>query len=141
MPLNLLDLSIIAAYILIILAVGFYVGKNEKLDDFLVNRRKTKLVLLVTSLVSSTAGAGFIFGAASAAYQSGISFGITLTLLYVPGLILVGYFAPKISKFGRKYNAHTIGDFFAIRYSNRVRIIAAVTFVRCIHIDNALFLK
>ncbi|MFA4820300.1 MAG: sodium:solute symporter family protein [Candidatus Aenigmatarchaeota archaeon] len=126
MAVQFLDLSIIVAYILVILAVGFYVGKNEKLDDFLVNRRKTKLLLLVTSLVSSTAGAGFIFGAASGAYQSGMSFGITLTLAYVPGLILVGYFAPKINKFGRKYNAHTIGDFFAIRYSNRVRLIVAL---------------
>ncbi|MEK6967389.1 MAG: sodium:solute symporter family protein, partial [Nanoarchaeota archaeon] len=104
----------------------FYVGKNEKLDDFLVNRRKTKLLLLVTSLVSSTAGAGFVFGTASGAYQSGMSVGITLTLAYVPGLIMVSYFAPKINKFGRKHNAHTISDFFAIRYSERVRIIVAI---------------
>jgi len=126
MPLTLLDLSIIAAYILIILAVGFYVGKNEKLEDFLVNRRKTKLVLLVTSLVSSTVGAAFVFGIASGAYQSGMSLGITLVLVYIPGFMLVSYFAPKINRFGRKYNAHTISDFFAIRYSNRVRAIAAL---------------
>lgn len=126
MPINSLDLSIIAAYILIVLAVGFYVGKNESLNDFLVNNRKTKLVLLVTSLVSTTAGAAVVFGAASAAYQSGISFGITLTLAYVPGLMLAGYFAPKINRFGREHNAHTISDFFAVRYSDRVRIIAAL---------------
>jgi len=121
-----LDLAIIVAYIVVILAVGFYVGKKEKLDDFLVNRRKTKLMLLVTSLVSSTAGAGFIFGTASGAYQSGVSIGITLTLAYVPGLILISYFAPKINKFGRKHNAYTISDFFAIAYSEKVRVIVAI---------------
>lgn len=138
MVVSFFDLSIIVVYILVILAVGFYVGKNEKLNDFLVNRRKTKLLLLVTSLVSSTAGAGFIFGTASGAYQSGMSFGITLTLAYVPGLILVGYFAPKINKFGRKYNAHTIGDFFAVRYSSRVRLITALMTIIAFFIYTAL---
>ncbi len=122
MSLSVLDLAIIVTYIVIILAVGFYVGRNERLEDFLVNRRKTKTLLLVTSLVSSTVGAGFILGIASGAYQSGISVGITLTLAYVPSLVLIAYFAPKINAFGRKYNAHTFNEFFAFRYSDRARI-------------------
>ncbi|MBI4170461.1 MAG: sodium:solute symporter family protein [Candidatus Aenigmarchaeota archaeon] len=126
MALSTLDLTIIIAYIFVILLVGFYVGRREKLEDFLVNRRKTKLLLLVTSLVSSTAGAGFIFGTASGAYQSGISIGITIALAYVPGLLAVSYLAPKINAFGRKYDAHTIGDFFGMRYSKRVRVITAL---------------
>ena len=125
MTLASVDLAIIIIYILAILLVGFYVGRKENLEDFLVNRRKTKLVLLTTSLVSSLVGAGYIFGTASGAYQTGVSIGITLTLAYVPGLVLVSYFAPKINKFGRKYNAHTIGEFFAVRYSSRVRVIIA----------------
>ncbi len=126
MPVTSLDIAIIAAYIIGILAVGIYVGKEGTLADFLVNKRKTKLLLLVTSLVSSTVGAGFILGTASGAYQSGISIGITLTLAYVPGLLLVGHFAPKINRFGRKYDAHTISDFFGLRYSLRARLMAAL---------------
>lgn len=130
MDLAFADLAIIIIYIISILFVGFYVGRKERLEDFLVNRRKTKLLLLTTSLVSSTVGAGFVFGVASGAYQSGISLGITQTLAYVPGLVLAGYFAPKINKFGKRYNAHTIGDLFSVRYSDRVRaIVALVTLV------------
>lgn len=126
MPLNPLDLAVIIIYITVILAVGFFVGRRESLEDFLVNRRKTKLVLLVTSLVSSTVGAGFVFGTAAAAYQTGISFGLTMFFANVFGLLIISYFAPKINKFGRENNAHTIGDFFAEKYSEKVRLLVAL---------------
>lgn len=121
-----IDWIIILVYLGLMLLVGFLVGKKESIEDFLVNSRKTKTALLVFTIVSTSVGMGAFLGTASSAYQTGISYGLTVFLASIIGLIFVALFAPKIKRFGDKHNAHTLGDWFGIRYSKNNRILVSL---------------
>ncbi|MEX0930049.1 MAG: hypothetical protein WDZ79_00045 [Candidatus Paceibacterota bacterium] len=98
MNISSLDLSIIIVYILVVLAVGYYLGRKEGADSFFVNNRQTKLWLLVFTALSTSVGAGTVIGVAGAAYDTGISFGLTFMLVSAIGWWVAGYLAPRIKK-------------------------------------------
>ena len=125
-----IDLLIIVIYLLVILAVSIKLSLKETLDGFFVNNRKTRTVFLVFSIVSTTFGAGALIGLAGAAYSTGISFGISNLVTVILGFTLLALIAPKIKRFGDKFGAHTIGDFFAVRFSHRARLlVSALTII------------
>jgi solute:Na+ symporter, SSS family len=119
------DLLVIVVYLLFVVGVVSWIGAKINLEGFLVNSRKTPSFLLIFSVVSSTLGAGAIVGVAGAAYSTGISFGISTIVTVIVGFLLLAWIAPRIKEFGDKHNAYTIADFFAVRYSQRVRYIAS----------------
>ena len=114
---------LLVIYLLVILAVSIKLSLKETLDGFFVNNRKTRTVFLVFSIVSTTFGAGALIGLAGAAYSTGISFGISNLVTVILGFTLLALIAPKIKRFGDKFGAHTIGDFFAVRFSHRARLL------------------
>jgi solute:Na+ symporter, SSS family len=121
-----IDLIIVGIYLLVMLTVGFFVGRKEDLEGFLVNNRKTKTALLIFTIVSTSVGMGALIGISSAAYQTGISYGLSAILAGFFGLLFVALFASKIKKFGDEHKAHTIGDWFGIRYSNKNRLLVGI---------------
>ena len=123
---SLIDLLIISVYLFIILIIGFLVGKKENLEGYLVNNRKTKSILLVFTIVSTTVGMGVFLAISSASYKNGISYGLTVMLASVLSMFLVAYFAPKIKRFGDKYKAHTLGDWFAVKYGKKNRLLVSI---------------
>lgn len=74
---QLLDLLIIAVYLAGLVYVGCWVLRKGSLEEFLVNDRKTKLFLLVFTIISSNVGMGTFLGLSSAAFETGISYGLT----------------------------------------------------------------
>ncbi len=124
--LNTIDYLIIIIYLFTVLVVGLVVGKRENLEGFLVNNRKTKMFLLIFTIVSTGVGMGTFLGISSSAYQTGISYGITIILASIFGVLLIALFAPRIKNFGDKYGAHTLGDWFGIRYSKKNRLLVAI---------------
>lgn len=123
--LNLLDIIIVFAYLFIILIIGFSVGRKETLDDFFVNSRKTKLWLLVFSIISTNFGAATYIGITSAAYDTGISYGLSVMFIVVAGFFLTAIFAPYIKNFSDKHQLYTLPDFFEKRYSQRNKILTS----------------
>ena len=121
MNISFLDISVLVVYILAVLALGFYLSKKEGAEGYFVNNRKTKLLFLIFTALSTSVGAGTVLGVASASFQTGISFGILFMIASALGWALMGYLAPRIKKFGDEQKAYTFGDYLAHQYSDRAR--------------------
>lgn len=121
---NSIDLIIVFVYILLLFGVGIFVGLRENVEDFLILSRKAKFPMVLFSIVSTWVGVGVIVGTSASGYDTGISLGITALSGGLVGVIAAAVFAPTVKRFGDRFNAHTIGDFFIIRYSRSSQIIA-----------------
>lgn len=126
---NTVDLIIVFAYIILLFIVGIFVGLKENIEDFLVVARKAKLPLVLFSIVSTWVGVGTIVGTSASGYDTGISLGVTAVSGALVGAVAAALFAPTIKRFGDRFSAHTIGDFFAIRYSRNNQLIAGAVVV------------
>lgn len=124
-----IDLMIVGAYVLALFATGTIVGMRESVEDFLVLSRRASVLLVMFSVVSTWLGVGVIAGTAAAAYDTGISFGLTGMAGTLIAILAAAFFAPVIKRFGDAYQAHTLGDFFGIRFSRHTRVAAAVVIV------------
>src|SRR3972149_10226576 len=102
MSISTLDIGIIFVYVLVMLGIGFFLGRKEDSEGFFVNNRKTKTFLLIFTALSTSVGAGSILGVASAAYTTGISFGLSFAILSLLGWMLIAWLAPRIKSFGAK---------------------------------------
>jgi solute:Na+ symporter, SSS family len=124
-----LDTAIIVGYVLAQFCFGVWVGIGQTADDFLVLSRRAKGVMILFSVVSSWVGVGVIVGTAAAGFDTGISFALTGSLGALVAVSSVALFAPTIKAFGDRFGAHTIGDFYAVRYSSVARALAAAIIV------------
>src|SRR4030042_345300 len=115
------DIVIILTYLTICFAVAIWLGRKSTLDSFLVAGRNFSTVLLVFTTLSTMVGLSTVLAASSATYSSGISYTVMAAILIMLGYALIWLFAKKIKIFGDKYKAHTMGDFLAVRYSQRAR--------------------
>jgi len=124
-----IDLIIVFGYLVLLFAVGIFVGLRETAEDFLILSRKAKLYLVLFSVVSSWVGIGTFVGTAAGGYDSGISVGVTAAVSALVGVVAIGLMAPTIKKFGDKFHAHTIGDFFRVRYSKSNQALVGVIII------------
>ncbi len=120
------DLIIIFTYLACMLLVATLVGRKETLEDFLVNRRRTKAAFLIFTVISTNVGAGTLVAVSSAGYTSGLSYALMGAIGAFVGFIIVALISPKIKNFGDKTKAHTLGDFFGERYSLSTRILTGL---------------
>lgn len=124
-----IDLVIVLAYVGGLFLFGMLVGLRETAEDFLILSRRANVVLVLFSVVSSWVGVGVVVGTTAAGYDSGISFALTGA---VGALVAVGaasIIALRIKAFGDLHRAHTLGDFFGIRYSRAARIASAAVVI------------
>lgn len=124
-----IDFIMLAAYVLFILYIGIRASKREHLEGYLANNRNTKLFLLALSNIATAIGAGAIVGVASAAYTTGISYGLVVLISNVVGACFFIWVAPKIKAFGDKHRAHTTGDMMAHRFGKWTRYTYATAYV------------
>ncbi len=120
-----IDLAIVLAYLLGLFGWALYIGRKETAEDFLVFSRRAPFLLVLFSVVSTWVGVGTTVATAASAYEKGISLGITAVAGGTLGVIGAAWFAPRLKQFGDKFSAHTIGDFFLIRYSEAARTTAS----------------
>jgi len=123
------DVLIILVYLMGILAFAVIIGRAVDLEGFLVNNRRTRTVFLIFTIVSTNVGAGTYLGVASAGYESGISYAIMGTAVAIFGFCLTAWLAPRIKQFGDRWKAHTLADFYSVRYGSAARLIVAFVIV------------
>jgi solute:Na+ symporter, SSS family len=121
---NSIDLIIVSAYLIGLFGWAIYIGLGETAEDFLIFSRRAPFILVLFSIVSTWVGVGTTVVTAASAYETGISLGLTACIGGICGAIGAAVYAPQLKAFGDKYNAHTIGDFFRIRYG-RISALAA----------------
>ena len=124
-----LDFIILILYILLVLFIGIKASRKEHLEGYLTNNRKTKLFLLSLANISSLVGAGAIVGVSSAAYTTGISYGLIVLISMIVSAILFIFISKKIKSFGDKHKAYTIGDFFQHRFGRSSQHLFAIFYV------------
>ncbi len=136
--LSVIDYAIIFVYLAAMLFLSYKLSAKESIEGFFVNNRKTKTAFLIFTFLSSSIGMGVILGGASAGYETGISFPLLMTFTGITSMVFIMLFAKKIKRFGDKKNAHTIADFFAFRYSEKNRLLAASITLVTYFVWNAL---
>jgi solute:Na+ symporter, SSS family len=124
-----LDVIIVCAYIVAMLAFGMAIGIRETAEDYLILSRRAGFLLVIASVVSTWVGVGMFVGTTASGYETGISLGFTGAVGALTAVITAALFAPRIKAFGDRYQAHTLGDFFRVRYSLAAARAAAVVVV------------
>ncbi|KKT90520.1 MAG: Na+/proline symporter [Candidatus Jorgensenbacteria bacterium GW2011_GWA2_45_13] len=118
-----LDLWIVGIFFLIIFAIGVFERKKLTIDDYWVNSRKTKKLIIVATVASTYLGVGAIIANAGVAFSGGgLATFVLIASFFIYFLIFSKFFAPKIKEFGDAHNAYTLPDFLEHRYSKRTRV-------------------
>ena len=120
---NLIPLSIIATFLLGVIAVGKLASRKIKTsDDYMVAGRGTGLPLIVGTLFATFWGGGVIIGATGAAYNDGI-FGVVEDPFAAGlSLILVGLFFVKPL---RSLNIRSVGELYNRRFGDGTGYLAS----------------
>lgn len=114
---NTWDIIIVVIYLIALFAWAIHIGLKETSEDFLIFSRKAPFLLVLFSVVSTWVGTGTTVATAASGYDTGISLGLTAAVGGLFGVVIAALFTSQLKWFGDKYKAHTLGDFFLIRYS------------------------
>jgi len=129
MNISSLDLGIIGVYLLGIFLLGIILSRKETSEDYFVNSRKTRFWLLIFTSISTSIGAASFIGIIGSAYDTGISLGISFMILSALGWFIMAWLAPRIKQWADENRAHTMGDFFASKFSERTGKIAGIVII------------
>lgn len=120
-----LDIYVIIGYFIVLLGVGFYMGRKIKTsEDYMVAGRSLGFPVLLGTLIGSAIGAAATFGKAGKAYEVGYAIFIA-SLAYMLGYIAMCFLAPKL----QKAQLDTIPATLEQRYGKSMRIVAAIVLV------------
>lgn len=121
-----IDIMIVGMYLAALFAWAIYIGLRETAEDFFVFSRRAPVGLLSFSIIATWVGVGTTIATASSAYQTGISLGLTAASGGLLGAFSAALIAPGLKRFGDRYNAHTIGDFLAVRFAEHTRVVGSL---------------
>lgn len=105
------DYIIIALYFAIILIVGFWTGKDQNKEDFLISGRQLKTLQATTSIFSSRIGAAILLTYTALVYLYGLG-AYWYFIGSVFGLFVFYFFGKKVKKLGDEQQFYTLPDFF-----------------------------
>lgn len=121
-----IDYVLIFIWLFFAFIIGFLPGKGADYKGFWLNSKKTKLNILIFTIVSTQIGGGTIVGIASSSYSSGLGFGIVALLSTLVGFIVIGLFAEKIKRLADEINAYTLADIIGHFYGKTVKILTSI---------------
>ena len=123
--LNILDLIIVGAYLLAMIAIGVYSVKRIKNagDYFVAGHSFGPMVLMATVCATIIGGSG-LMGRAGVAYSSGFK-AILTAVPYLLGMFIFSAISGRISAIGMKYQITSIPELFEKRFGKTAKIILA----------------
>ncbi len=123
--LHMLDLIIIAAYLLLMVLVGVYSVKRIKNsgDYFVAGRSFGPMVLMATVCATIIGGSG-LMGRAGVAYSSGFK-AIMTAIPYLLGMFIFSGIAGRISRVGTQFNLTSIPELFERRFGKTAKVLLA----------------
>jgi len=124
---HIIDILIIAVYLLVILGVGFYFfRKNKDIDEYFVGGRKLSSLHIGLSVVATDVGGGFSIGLGGLGFIMGVS-GSWLLFTGLVGAWVSGIFLiPLVSKVARERNFFSFPQFLEYIFDKRVAMIAGI---------------
>lgn len=106
-----LDYVFISVYFIVILIVGFWSGRKEEREDYLIGGRKLKSFEATTTIFSSRIGAAILLTYTALVYLYGLG-AYWYFIGSVFGLFVFYFFGKKVKKLGDKQKFYTLSDFF-----------------------------
>lgn len=106
-----LDYIFIVIYFIIILIVGFWSGRKEEKEDYLIAGRKLKSFEATTTIFSSRIGAAILLTYTALVYLYGLG-AYWYFIGSVLGLFVFYFFGKKVKKLGDEQKFYTLSDFF-----------------------------
>ena len=121
--LHAIDLGIIAAYLIAMVAIGVVVVKKvQSTDDYYLGGRSFGPLVLMATVCATIIGGSGLMGRAGVAYSSGFK-AIMTALPYLLGMFIFSGFAGRISAVGTTFNVTSIPDLFEQRFGKTAKVI------------------
>ena len=121
--LHAIDLGIIAAYLIAMVAIGVVVVKKvQSTDDYYLGGRSFGPLVLMATVCATIIGGSGLMGRAGVAYSSGFK-AIMTALPYLLGMFIFSGFAGRISAVGTTFNVTSIPDLFEQRFGKTAKMI------------------
>ena len=121
--LHAIDLGIIAAYLVAMVAIGVVVVKKvQSTDDYYLGGRSFGPLVLMATVCATIIGGSGLMGRAGVAYSSGFK-AIMTALPYLLGMFIFSGFAGRISAVGTTFNVTSIPDLFEQRFGKTSKVI------------------
>lgn len=126
-----LDLAVIAAYLLGVVAVNRHWASRVDFSAWLTSRNSIGLGFLVFTVVSTNVGAGTIVGTAGATMHAGIGLGVTYGVGVMIGFWIMAAVTARVRSIAPAGERSSFSEFFRRRYSRSVGMAvgAAIAFL------------
>ena len=123
--LSVLDLGIIALYLVSMVVVGvWFVRRIKDTGDYYVAGRSLGPLVMMATVCATIIGGSGLMGRAGVAYSSGTKAVLT-AIPYLLGMFIFSGIAGKISDIGMKYDVTSIPDLFERRFGKTAKILLA----------------
>ena len=119
-------LIVFLIYLSLMFLIAWYFSRNETLEGYFINKKKTGLWLLTMASFATMIGAGSTVAIISESYRTGISYGITFPLAIVFGAVVLIILSKKIKLAADKYDAFTIVEYFEKKYDKKNKILSLI---------------
>jgi len=117
-----LDISVVAVYLLAVLAVNRRWADSVDASAWLTSRNSIGTGFLVFTVVSTNVGAGTIIGTAGATAHLGIGLGVTYGVGVMIGLWIMAVMTRRIRAIAPSHERSSFSEFFRRRYSPAVGV-------------------
>jgi Na+/proline symporter len=121
-----LDLSVVAAYLLLVIAVNRRWSDRVDASAWLTSRNSIGAGFLVFTVVSTNVGAGTIIGTAGATMHSGIGLGVTYGVGVMIGFWIMAAMTSRIRAIEPSRERSSFSEFFRRRYSPTVGVAVGI---------------
>lgn len=116
-----LDSSIIFAFLLVNLLIGYFSGKKiSNFSEYSVWKRSFNSFALCATLTASFVGGGYTLGNAAKVYQIGLIYAVGLLGFSLKEFLVAQFIAPKMQAY---QDCHSVGDMMGKHYGRRIKII------------------
>ena len=124
---HLIDLSVFAVYMIIVLGIGFYFfRKNKNVDDYYVGGRKMSSFHVGLSVVATDVGGGFSIGLGGLGFLMGLSGSWMLFTGLIGAWLSAVFLIPKAGKIAARLKLFTFPQLFEHFYSPGVALLAGI---------------
>ncbi|MCG8340482.1 MAG: hypothetical protein MI674_04410, partial [Cytophagales bacterium] len=119
-----LDHMLVYLFLLIMLVVGFLVGRaNKDINEYALGGRSFATITLVITFLATAVGGGSTLGIATQIYADGIIMIVAGSGYFISYLLMAKLVAPKMERFE---GCITLGDVMGQLYGERSRTVTAI---------------
>jgi len=121
---DLLNLSFLLAYFVIVLAIGFWSSRKQTNEDYMLASRNLPWWKIAMSNAAGFMSGGFLLIMTSFAFLYGFSV-MWILVGYLLGFLVLGKYAVKIKQLSDKHKFYTFVDYFRNKWGSKVAILTA----------------